>query len=132
MRLFLRAALLAWIAPFCAALSNATVASRTACSADSRSSPSMRRRAWRIWFRALVRNGALRTRLRKETRADLALGNLFVTPEFRGQCILTDVGMSFARGPRTSYCTMLEDFSGTGPSYVLDTLDSFQPDEEST
>ena len=99
MRLFLRAALLEWIAPFCAALSSATVASRTACSAASRSSPSMRRRALRTWLRALVRNGALRPRLRKETRADLALGNLFVTPEFRGQCILPDVGMNFARGP---------------------------------
>ena len=84
MRLFLRAALLAWIAPFWAALSNATVASRTACAAASRSFESIKRLAFRTYVRAFDRRGVLRARLRSETRADLALGNSCVSPDIHG------------------------------------------------
>jgi hypothetical protein len=69
-----REALLEWIAPFLAALSNAEIAWVTASFADP-SSVSTSFLALVIRVLALLRRGAFRRRLLSCTRADLALGN---------------------------------------------------------
>ncbi len=86
-----RAAFRRWIAPFWAALSSATIASWTDCSAAPASSNSIRRRAFLTYVRAFERSGALWRRFLSPTLLDLALGNSKNSLYLAGR---------LARGPR--------------------------------
>ena len=119
---FRRDAFFLWIAPFCAALSRATTATRTAFSTSPPSSESTISRARLTNVLAFVRSGMLRLRLLSATRPRFFAGQFF-RPSLYFAVSLASTGEGAPPSDVTTVVSFGRAWSGVGPGHTDYSLD---------